>query len=311
VACRAPSIHALRCIVLAACALLALTGCKSTGGARTGAGTKPVPTISEIASAWNARVARLDRLWARAAVTMRYLDAEGQRQSAQGEGHLQRLDWYKVALSAGKVGETLFWFGADEDRYWFFDLSDSNRRRVIVGRHDQLTRDKGAMLSIPVPPRQYMRFAGLSAFPTRLEDATVKRLGPELLEVRFHDRSGAWVYHLEQATLYPVMIASLDADGEFEVRSTLSEYRTVILETPGETLIQAAGRFVIEDVPSGTSITIAIDGQMIDGRRANKPKPGAFDFEALAEALGPLNEVIDLDATATMPDEILTSEPGR
>ena len=301
----------LVCTLVATCALLALAGCKSTNGPAGGTSAKPVPSVTEIATAWNARVARLDRLWARTVVTMRYIDPEGERQSAQGEGHLQRLDWYKVALSAGKVGETLFWFGADEDRYWFFDLSNADRRRVIVGRHDQLTRDKGDMLSIPVPPRQYMRFAGLSAFPTRLEDATVKRLGADLIEVRFRDRSGSWVYHLEDDTLYPVMIAALNAEGDIEVRSTLSDYRTVVLETPGDAIVQAAGRFVIEDVPSETSITITIDGQMIDGRRAKKPKPGAFDFEALAEALGPLNEVIDLDATATMPEELILSEPNR
>jgi len=309
---RASHLLILSCLVLAACTALALSGCKAGPGAKGAPNAKPAPTIAEIAKSWNDRVARLDRLWARVAVTMRYIDAEGARKSAQGEGHLQRLDWYKVALSAGKVGEILFWFGADENQYWFFDLSDAKARRVVIGRHDRLTREKGEMLSIRIPPRQYMRFAGLSAFPTKIEDASVTRKGPDLLEVRFRDRTGLWLYHLDAATLYPVMIASLDPDGAVQVRSTLSDYRTVVLETPGDSLIQAAGRFIIEDVPSETSITVTIDGQMIDGRRAGKPKPKSFDLDALIEALGPIDELIDLDAEEPEnEDQATPAEPAR
>jgi hypothetical protein len=286
----------IRAMIALALVAACCSACRSTGApSDTPIPRGPVPTVSQIADPWNARVARLDRLWARTVVTMRYLDAEGDTKSAQGEGHLQRLDWYKVALSAGKVGETLFWFGADQDRYWFFDLSSADRRRVVFGRHDQLTRDKGQLLSIPVPPRQYMRFSGLSAFPTRIEGAVITRTNKTTLQARFSDRAGDWIYDIDERTLHPISITSLDEDGNPEVRSTLSDYRTVLLESPGDAIVQAPGRIVIEHLPSETSITITIDGQMIDGRRAGRPKPAAFDLEGLIEALGPIDEPIDLD----------------
>ena len=291
-AARTPAWMALACAALA----LGFIACKSSGpGADAPPDRSVTPTVSEIAASWNARVARLDRFWARTVVTMRYLDADGDEKSAQGEGHLQRLDWYNVAVSVGKLGETYFWFGADRDRYWFFDLSESDRRRVVYGRHDELTRAKGQLLSIPVPPRQYMRFAGLSAFPTRIDGASVKRIARDRLEVSFTDRAGDWIYIIDERTFYPISITSIDDNGDPEVRSELSDYRTVRIENPGSSIIQAPGRIVIEHVPSATSITITIDGQMIDGRRANKPKPGAFDFEALFDAFGPIDEALALD----------------
>lgn len=281
--------------VVVGLAALVAVACRSGGPSDAPVSRDPVPTVGQIAGVWNARVARLDRLWARTVVTMRYLDAEGEPRSAQGEGHLQRLDWYKVALSVGKLGETFFWFGGDRDRFWFFDLASGEMRRVVFGTHERLTRDKGQLLSIPVPPRQYMRFAGLSAFPTRIDGATVRRVRKGVLEVSFQDRSGDWVYEIEESTMHPLSITAVDAEGEPEVRSALSDYKTVQLENPGSGIFQAPSRIVIEHVPSETSITLAIDGQMIDGRRSNKPRAGAFDFEALVEALGPIDDAIDLD----------------
>ncbi len=267
-------------------------GCRNGKVVGEGAG-EPAPPYEAVESSYNERVERLSRLWARAVVSMRYRDVEGDRRYEQGDGHFQRLDGDKLALSVGKLGETLFWFGADEERYWLFDLT-SEREVAYVGRHELLTREKAQRASLPVPPHQFLTLAGLSALPEKPAVAQTGRAKGGGVEVRVEEDGRFWRYVLDPVSMLPESVELLDASGEAVLVSELSEYATVDLTGEGYDEPRAPGRIRIAHPASETEILVTIDGDMIDGLRSGKPREMAFDFDVLVGALGP-DDVIDLD----------------
>lgn len=281
--------------------LLIVTACKTTPPA--GMPAAPLPAYESIAQAQNQRVERLGRLWARTIVSLRYDDEKGNARYEQGDGHLQRLDFHDVALDVGKLGQVLFWFGANQDLYWLFDLSDPDHTVAYVGQHALVTLDKAARASFPIPPVEYVALAGLTAIPEQAPAATIARDDDDRVVLDVADRGFSWRYHFDPVTLLPMKISMLDAESRPVITADLSEYRTVDLTGVGVDQPSAPARIAISHLPTQTSITLTIDGDIIDGRRSGKPKPAAFDFDVLRNALNP-DEVIDLDKPEQLaPDD--------
>ena len=281
--------------------LASLPACKTASRAPDDA--PPLPTYQHIAETQNDRVDQLPRLWARTIVSIRYVDEHDKSHYDQGDGHFMRLDFDKVALDVGKVGEVIFWFGANEDLYWLFDLSNPDHTVAYVGQHALVTLDKAARASLPIPPLEYVTLCGLAALPAEAPASTIAATTSGSVQLDLVDRGFSWRYVFDPVSLLPTRISILDAEGRPVITSDLSQYRSVDLTGVGIDQPRAPGRIAVAHLPTQTSITITIDGDIIDGKRANKPSPAAFDFETLVHALAP-DEVIDLDKPEQLtPDE--------
>lgn len=283
-----------RCVLAIAFAM-GLASCKS--GSEPVAPSQPTPAYESVAASYNERVALLDRLWARAVVALRFTDAQGDRRYEQGDGHLQLRDADRLALSVGKLGEVLLWVGCDDERYWLFDrLADPTR--LYLGRHDALGVDRAREIGLPVAPRELLQLFGLRPLPA---SGNVEWTDEGLLQLTTTDERGAWRYTLDPDSNLPRRIARLDAEARPLLDAELSDDKSVRITGRGFNPPRVAGRVRVTHVATGDSITIVLDGDVIDGRREGKPRMPSFDLDVLRQALGPIGEEIDLDAPETRP----------
>lgn len=277
-------------LALAVALLVGLASCKS--GSEPVAPTRPTPSYESVAESYNERVALLDRLWARAVVALRFTDAQGDRRYEQGDGHLQLRDAERLALSVGKLGEVLLWVGCDDERYWLFDrLADPTR--LYLGRHDALGVERAREIGLPVAPRELLRLFGLRPLP---DSGAIAWTDDGDLELTTADDRGAWRYILDPQSNLPRRIARLDAADRPLLDAELSDDKSVRITGRGFNPPRVAGRVRVTHVATGDSITIVLDGDVIDGRREGKPRAASFDLDVLRQALGPIGEEIDLDA---------------
>ncbi len=288
-----------RC-ALALCLLTALAACAPTKPTERPE-APPAPAAERLDAApiidrHNQRVAQLDRLWARGIVAVRYIDDEGDKRYEQGDSHLQRLDGDKLALSVTKLGETYFWFGADAERYWVFDLASGDQRILYHGQLALASPEKAAWAGLPVLPSDWLHLAGLRTIdaPPSLAIATRGEDGATLLELPRGDAE-AWRFRFDPTTGRPTRVELLDPDQRVILRSTLEDDRSVIITGQGGDYPKMPATIRLEHLPSETSINVVIDGDPIDGRRTGKPKPRVFDLDFLIDALGPIDRVVDLD----------------
>ncbi|MBL8746548.1 MAG: hypothetical protein JNK58_09370 [Phycisphaerae bacterium] len=257
----------------------------------------PPPTYAEIAKEYNARAARLQRVWARAVVSVEFTDDEGKRRSEQGEGHFQVIQPSMMALSAGKLSEVMLWIGCDAERYWFIDAKE--KHRAWLGRHAAATRQKIESLGMPAAPRDLLALAGITPLPRPTGD---KRRDPQ---VRWSedcrtlifdaDRAGTrWRYFINPKTYEPSRIEVIDSESSEPILSaTLDRYDNLMIRGDGTLPPRIATRFRCLHHPSGSMLGLSI-ADMVDGG-TNRLREQNFDFDSLRDLLG-IREVIDLDA---------------
>lgn len=310
---------ALACLTLTA-PLVSLSGCTGSRTAPAGA-ERPGTIVSyeEIRSRYNQRTSRLHRIWSRAVVSMRWQDEEGRSRSEQGEGHLQLEQPTKLALSAGKLGEILIWFGSDAERYWLIDRTES--KRAYFGRHDAISRRKLASLGLPAAPSELLTLLGIRNLPSErtLSEAgwtvNVAQAGrgegsDGSLVVELRGRTTLWRYVLEPKELLPTRIelwfVSSDAPTESRAHevhrrrllsATLENYDDVELKGVGGFFPKLAGRVRITDESSGAVLGLSLAGMSDKASRAE-----AFDLDSLLERLGPMDEIVDLDERLRVRD---------
>ncbi len=257
----------------------------------------PPPTYADIANAYNARAARLQRVWARAVVSVDFTDDEGNRRWEQGEGHFQVIQPSKMALSAGKLGEVMLWIGCDTDRYWLIDAKE--KHRAWVGKHSAATRQKIESLGVPAAPRDLLALAGITPLPNPTND---QRLDPQprwsndkKTLIFDADRTGTrWRYFINPKTYEPSRIEVIDpATSEPILTATLELYDNLTIRGDGTLPPRIATRFRCLHHPSGSTLGLSIT-DMIDGG-PTKLREQNFDFDALHELLG-IKDTIDLDA---------------
>ncbi len=280
------TIGAVACVASA----LAVSACRSgagAGGDTDAVAETPAPPFAEVAAGYNERAAMLERVWARCSVAFNYEDEDGRRRTEQGEGHLQIVQPGRLALSVGKLGETLLWVGGDSERYWALELTEN--KRAYVGTYRLLTAQKAARIGIPVVPTEIATLLGVVPMATRA--GTVERGADGMLIVRTPlGKRAAWEYRLDGATLEPAEIR-LKVEEAVVLRGELSNYVRVAVDgvAVGPRI---AGRAFITHEPSGATVNLQIDESVSDGK--GRMRADAFDFEALVDALGPLT-VIDVD----------------
>lgn len=162
--------------VLGAAAAIALIGVAGLAGCENfgkGEGDKPSatvgdvkrfgppPTYADAARDYNRTVDFLDRISARANILITYYDEEGKEKTEDPEGRLQIIRPNKLALSLGKAGQILFWFGCDPEQYWWIDLSEKGKRLAAVGRHEKFDDATAARIGLPIKPLDLIRMIGI------------------------------------------------------------------------------------------------------------------------------------------------------
>ncbi len=288
-----PIIRFSRCVVIAvasAMSLLGAVGCKT--GPDASAPAAPLPTYDEIAKAHNARVAQLQRVWSLATISMTWTEESGKKRWEQGNGHLQHEAPMNTALSIGKLGETLFWVGTDEEQYWIIDLQ--NGRRAYIGSHDMLTPERVAELGLAVAPAELPMLLGLRPLPLQFARGvprpTVSAGAPGTAVVTIPQDERTLAYTFDARRIMPRQISVLDGDGRLLLTSDLRDDNHVTIAGQDAFLPMMATLIDIRNETDGASIKITLS-QMSD----RKIKPVNFDLSQLVETLG-VTEFIDLDA---------------
>ncbi len=272
-----------------ACVMVVLvSGCASSpsgpAGSRDGA-----PSYADVARAHNARAARLQRLWARAAVQLRYTDDQGRERRDQGEGHLQILQPGRMALSVGKLGEVVFWLGSDAERFWWFDLGEESV--AAIGRHENANRPCAGELPLPVHPLDLLDLLGVTELPARSRSAPVIGPGGRVV-VDVAARVGVRRVYFEPETMRPARIELwLAGETEPSVEAILSDYERVDLPSVGGVDPRAASRVSVTARETGAELVLFLS-DLNDGSRPGRLEPFVFDFGELAGALNPRRVVV-------------------
>ncbi len=247
-----------------------------------------VPSYAEVAAAHNARAARLGRLWSRAAVQLRYTDAEGTVRREQGEGHLQIVQPANLALSVGKLGEVVFWLGSDAERFWWFDLGDAST--ASVGRHENAMKPCIGELPLPVHPLDLLDLIGVTPLPASSATAPVVGPGGRVV-VDVPARAGVRRLFFDASTMRPVRVELWVAGKSTpEVVSELTEYERVDVAEGGVDP-RTASRISVRDLGSDSEIVLFLS-DMNDGSRAGRLAPFVFDFDELLDAHRPARVVV-------------------
>jgi hypothetical protein len=270
-------------------------GCgKGTGATIEVAGqtqAELVESAEPVRGAYNGRVEQLGVLWSRGIVAFRYRDADGNRRDDQGNANVQLILPDEFAMRIHKVGETLLWIGADEERYWMIDLL-SDPSRAYFGRHELFTSAKGDRVGLPVPPRELPTLMGLRplpAFGEGTDRSRVRSISGRAAVIEVPGRWGWWVYRLDGEGRAEV-IQLRDGEDRVLLEANLEQYMPVELRGIGGARPQTAGR--VRLTAPGTDWRITME---LDAPSNRRPNPEAFDFEELVDVLGP-SEVINLDA---------------
>ena len=252
---------------------------------------EPIPSYADLAQRYNRNIEKLDRLWSRAVVAMRWRDEDGKRHHEQGEGHFIFTRPSNVALTVGKLGDVMMWAGSSDERYWMFDLRDAGK--AYVGAHEHVGKPCSEPLPLPVYPRAVVHLLGLLPLDESLAGAA-----PEVEMLRGYylvDPPGLKLRMLlHPKTALPVRVDLTDREGRTVVIAMLSEHEYV--EQAGKALNagpKIATRAKLYAVGEDAELSLHL-GDLTDGRRFDKINEKVFEFDALAQIHEPA-EVVELD----------------
>jgi len=270
--------------------MLIATGC-ATGP--TSPADRPLNLLAyhELAAQHDKNLARINQLWARAVVELHWKDEQG-KHFEQGDGNLMVVLPNRVALSIGKLGNTMLWVGSDNNRYWLFDLRDEPH--VYVGSHAAADHRNPLNLPIPVRPLDLIQLTGLVPITPPPPGATPKvdwDEGCYLIEPPGQQRR-LW---LDPQTARSTRIELLTAAGQSRVVCRLSRWRRMTLDgiAPGG-FPWVATRMEIQLIGEDATVTLFLS-EPTDGRADNRIKPRAFSLDHLTQVFKP-RRYVDLDA---------------
>ncbi len=270
-----------------------LGGCATTDGPRF---PRPevVPSYGQAASRFNARVARLDRVWSRVNLTLRTPKDSGGTNVDRAEGYLQLEQPDKTALSIMKLGETYFYLGSDAEGYWWLDMSDSERKTAIYGLHAEATPELVGQLGLPVHPRELLDLCGITPLPVRGDGGSVEpgaadwdeKLG--MLRIETGAMWGRRVLWFDPVTMAPQRVELRDGRGRVRATCEMGRYISAPVRGDGRVPPKLASQYRVEMPETGVRATLELYGA------ENKPiNPRAFDFDDLVESYG-IDEVFAL-----------------
>lgn len=296
-----PRLAALLPLLLAA----TLSGCSMFEGDPTDGPTPTAPRVRnatpgfrEISARYNARVARLDRIAARADLTVTRPDPEGAEQTDQIEGYLQFRRPRFLNLRIDKVGSTLFIMGSNADRYWWFDVSDQNRG--WSGTHEKARREVVERFGVPVQPADLAELLGVLPLDPAAAAKISWTADGRRVRVVVPGTQGPRRLELDPVTFEPQRIELLDSAGAVAVAAELSRYEIAPVRGDTRATPKLATVFDVRIPSQATSITIKLTGVENPGDRQ---KDANFDFDLLVDRYGV--------ASVENLDELKPREPRR
>jgi len=277
------------CAVVAA---LVLSGCAASperGGGDAGFVERPEGTgaassarlsFGAVAGRYNERASRLGVVWARAVVSARFRDEDGDRRWEQGNGHLQVERPGRVALTIGKAGNVLIWVGGDGERYWLMDLDAGV---AVVGRHDLADAEAAGRLGLAATPMELLELLGMTEMPVGAAGARAWRDGGLVMTERALG-AGVVRHALDAKTYRPVRVELARAAGApARVVAELDRYGPVRLPGVGGYFPRLATLVTVRDLEADVELKISL-GAM----EAREIPERVFDLGFLLEAYGPL-----------------------
>lgn len=291
-----------RAAAILAVAAAILVGACADGGKPPRAAGAPLQaelpeTYEQFAARYNARAERLERLWARAVVAIRYRDADNRRRSEQGEGHFQFLAPAQLALSVGKLGEIIAWLGCDSEAFWFFERADADR--LTVARHENVGRPCARAGAVPCNPLDIIDLLGVTPIPASGGRIAWAADGRRLV-VEVPARTGRRLITIAPGAAEPSRIALMPHSGPTPLLvAELTDYSNVAIAGSGAIPPRAPGRAVITHPETGDEIRIALYDPS-DGAVAGRLNPDAFNLDFLIDAFTP-KTIIVLDEHCERP----------
>lgn len=232
------------------------------------------PSYAAVRAVYNTRVDGLDRLWARAVVSVSGSEADGSPFREQGEGHLQVVRPDRVSLTAGKLGKPLFIYGSNSEQSWWIDRS-GEESVAVIGPHAGLTRDDYAALGLPVHPLELVELLGITPLPEPDRPLVWSRDGT-MAGFLTEGVLGYRLTWIDPETFDPVRISLLDARGEPLVASTLIGTQGVRIDGDATRRPRVPERVEVE--VAGTDLAVRVSLNEPRNRRIDARN---FDGEAL------------------------------
>ncbi len=274
-------------IVLATMAL-SIVGCPPRGPEQEVRPPLTIPPYRDLALRYNVNTTGLEKVWSRATVDFNWRDDKGKHHE-RGEGNLILILPDRLALSVGKLGNTVFWVGFDSEQYWFFDLQGDGT--VMVGRHENAGKPTTKPLPVPVHPLLWPTLMGLMTLDP---DASPANPAVEVVD-------GLYVIEppgtglrlaLDPVTALPRRIDLLDARGHSLVTARLTEHQRMNIAglTPAAQP-WVPTRIELQNVGQDGTVRLRLTDLTDDPTRI---RDRAFDLEKLIKAHKP-KERIDLD----------------
>lgn len=151
------------CLAVSVAAGAMLVACESDGigGAAQPPAAETAPAIdyAQVVESYNVRLKDVSRLRGQVVARIRYKDKDNQWREEQPEGLLQVVVPDRMALSLGKAGRRLFWFGCNAERYWWLDLQDEPT--AWVGKRTTDGRTARQELGVNIAPWDLIRLIGV------------------------------------------------------------------------------------------------------------------------------------------------------
>lgn len=260
------------------------------------ANDRPTPSYRALVERYNKNVEPLDRLWASTEVHLRWEDREGKQHREHGDGTLIIVRPRKVAMTVGKLGNTILWAGSNEHGYWLFDKRDKGK--VFFGRYRYIDKACSRSLPMPIQPKAVPYLLGtmpLDADAEAGDDAVQRYQGffliePPGLNVRL------W---LDPTSAMPKRVDLLDEQGNKAVSAILREPWPVDLEGVSqrqEPMLAHETQIYVHGDEAHQQANVRIElKHASDGKARDQINERAFDFDTLVQHHQPA-ERIDLDA---------------
>lgn len=266
-------------------------GEKVVAGKRAPVRRDAAPAYAEVAKSYNLRVERLDRLFARANLRVTYFDAEGEQKTEQPEGRLQIIRPDRLALSLGKAGQTLFWFGCDASRYWWLDMSERSKSLAAVGSHEKFDATTARRIGIAIRPLDLIRVLAITPLDPALPGATQwSDDGTQIGVTTPIGRRGVQRVWINPTTFLPKTVEVFDEKRQLVLIADHEDVESVEQTRGGVVTPQVSARVNVFHIESQTEARITITGAR-DGPISDK----AFDLKTLMEKYE-IERTIDLDA---------------
>jgi hypothetical protein len=248
----------------------------------------PVPSYTDIAARYNARVAPLESLWTRTILRLWYHDREGREHTDQLEGYFQFRRPRSVNLTLQKVGQNAAVLGSSDTLYWFMDLGDAKTARV--GEHARATPERIADLGLPVYPLDLLGLVGVTPLPGLDALSSPPAVawsadGRSLVVTLALGEAGSRRLTLDPQTLEPSRIEALDPAGTPVLVSDLSRYTPVAMigAAAGAPAPRVAGEVAASFDRDRTRVRMRLNDPESGGKR---PTPAVFDFDTLVNSYG-------------------------